>query len=206
MAIRSAHTSGRRGRLRATESVAGWIFADLLLVLFIVGLGTAIPHEVEADPPKPPPKPKAEPKPQIIGMKTSSTKVTVGVDADALLGSGVAAAKARRAACLEVRDATADLTTKKAEAALVMIFGGHPDEASRAQGVAAAVGQQLNCASPTLFPKASFGPGKTASRADVASGREITGVVRPFWNGRLPYGEAQLEIYVFTTQKQGNKK
>ena len=86
------------------------------------------------------------------------------------------------------------------------IFGGHPDEASRAQQVAAAIGQQLNCASPTLFPKSSFGPGKTASRADVASGREITGVVRPFWNGRLPYGKAQLEIYVFTTQKQDKKQ
>lgn len=197
MALRPAHSDGRRGRLRASESIAGWVFADLLLVLFIVGLGTAIPKEIE-----PPPPPKPEPKPQIIGMETTSSRVTVRVDADALLGAGVAT-KARRDACLAVREATADLTARKAEAALVMIFSGHPDEASQAQRVAAAIGQQLNCASPKLFPKRSFGPGKTPSPADVTSGREISGVVRPFWNGRLPYGEAQLEIYVFTTKQQG---
>ena len=200
MALRSAHSDGRRGRLRASESVAGWVFADLLLVLFIVGLGTAIP----VDPPKPRPKP--EPKPQIIGMETTSTKVTVRVNADAILGSGASAAKARRGACMAVREGTADLTAKKAEAALVMIFAGHPDAASQAQRVAAANGQQLNCASPTLFPKDAFGPGKTANPSDVTSGREIGGVVRPFWNGRLPYGEAQLELYVFTTEKQGKTK
>lgn len=199
MALRSSHSDGRRGRLRASESVAGWVFADLLLVLFIVGLGTAIPKEVE--PPEPPPKPEPE---IIVGMETTPTKVTVRVDGDALLVGGSPAAKARREACNRLRDATAELKKKEAEAALVMIFAGHPTDASRAQQVAAAVGQQLTCASRTVFPKGSFGPGKTAGPADVASGRPIDGVVRPFWNGRLAYGEAQLEIYTYTTKKQGS--
>lgn len=194
MALRASHTDGRRGRLRSAEAVAGWVFADVLLVLFIVGLGTAIPTIIE------PPEPPEPPKPQIIGMETKSTKVTVRVSADELLSTGPAADKARSAACRSVRQATAKLTDDKAEAALVMIFAGHPNEASQAQRVAAAVGQQLNCASPRLFPKDGFGPGKIATPADVTSGSEIGGVVRPFWNGRLPYGEAQLEIYVFTTK------
>ncbi|WP_146207208.1 hypothetical protein [Nocardioides silvaticus] len=169
-------------------------------MLFIVGLGTAIPLEVE--PPKPEPKPKPKPEPEIVGMRTKPTRVTVKVNADALLSSGPTATRARSAACQSVQNATADLIDEGAEAALVLIFGGHPDDASQAQRVAAAVGQELTCASPTLFPRKSFGPGRTPTPAEVASGRDTTGVVRPFWNGRLDYGTAQLEIYVFTTDER----
>src|SRR4051794_34251431 len=187
MTQRSHRSEGRRGRLRASESVAGWVFADLLLVLFIVGLGTAIPQKIDPPKPKALPKPKIEqPKPQIVGMKTTASRVAVSLNADALLGSGAAAATARRDTCLAVRRATGNLTARKAEAALVLIFGGHPDQPTRAQLVAAAVGQQLNCASPTLFPNKSFGRGNVPSPADVTSRREFTGVVRPFWNGQLP--------------------
>src|SRR3954469_11665453 len=101
MPLRSSTGDGRRGRLRSSESVAGWVFADLLLVLFIVGLGTAIPQKVE--PPEPPPVGQPKPKPQIVGMETSPKKKTVQVRADALLGSGPATEKARHRACLNIR-------------------------------------------------------------------------------------------------------
>lgn len=207
MTPREHRSDGRRGRLRAMESVAGWVFADLLLVLFIVGLGTAIPQKM--DPPKPPPpttKPTVKPKPQIIGMKTTASRVAISLNADAILASGAQAATARRDTCLALRRATARLTATKAEAALVLIFGGHPDQATRGQQVAAAVGQQLNCASPALFPNKSFSHANVPSPADVTNRREFTGVVRPFWNGQLAYGKAELEIYVFTTQVQGGAK
>lgn len=196
MRLRSRLSDGRRGRLRASESVAGWVFADLLLVLFIIGLGTAIPKEPEPPPPPPPPKPE----PQIIGMETSPKTRSVQIRADALLGSGPAAADAQNQACRAIRRRTADLGGGKAEAALVMIFAGHPDDANRAQQVSAAIGQQLTCATPKLFPADTFGPSKVATPADVRSGRDLEGVVRPFWDGGLPYGDARLEIYVFTTQ------
>lgn len=206
MARRSHGSDGRRGRLRATESVAGWVFADLLLVLFIVGLGTAIPQKIDPPKPKPLPKPKIELKPQIVGMKTTASRVAVNLDADALLGSGPKAVAARRSTCLAVRNATGRLTAGKAEAALVLIFAGHPNQPTRAQQVAAAIGQQLNCASPTLFPSKSFSTANVPSPADVTSRQEFTGVVRPFWNGQLPYGKAELEIYVFTTKAQAGAK
>ena len=80
----------RRARSRlSTESIAGWILADILVVLFIVGLGSAVPPKIEAATTKPsptptptatPPKPKPKPKPQprIVGMKTKPTVLEVG--------------------------------------------------------------------------------------------------------------------------------
>ena len=83
-------SSNRRGRLLASESIAGWIFADLLLVLFLVGLGSAIAY-TPPEPPEPPPEPPAVP--QIVGMKTDPTTVTLGVDGE-LLGDGQRLTKA----------------------------------------------------------------------------------------------------------------
>lgn len=172
MGFRTSHNDGRRGRLRSYESLAGWVFADLLLVLFLVGLGTAIP----VDPPEPPP-PVPVAKPEIIGMKTDPVKLDLAVDADALLaGDPKAQSKARGL----VKRATSGLSSKGQEAALVLIFGGG-ETAGVGQRVAEAVYPQLRRAADGVFPRG------TAKRY--------------FWDGSLPYGAVRLEVFVFTTEE-----
>ena len=165
----------RRGRLRTSESVAGWVFADMLLVLFIIGLGAAFML------PKPPEIPKEEPKPKIVGMKTDPVSVSVRVDAKALSGRGDRARAAGKDACMTIRKATQRQAKTKQRAALVLIFGGAP-EPSPGQGVARAIGKQLTCASDTVFVRGT--------------------PYRSFWDGSLPYGKARLEIFLFTTEAQ----
>lgn len=166
---------GRRGRLRTSESVAGWVFADMLLVLFIIGLGAAFML------PKPPEPPKEKPKPAIVGMKTNPLNVSVRVDGRALVAGGRQASAAAKDACLTVRKATQRQTKAQDRAALVLIFGGAPDP-SPGQAVASAIGKQLTCASNTLFERGT--------------------PFRSFWDGSLPYGDARLEVFLFTTEAQ----
>lgn len=170
MRVHSTIRAGRRGRLRTSESVAGWIFADMLLVLFILGLGTAIPVE----PPKP--VPELEPVRQIVGMKTEPVKYTIDVNAPGLLaGDPRAVARVRR----DVDKATARLEQRGSRAALVLIFGGGAT-ASLGQEVATKVYPQLTKASSQVFRRG------TASRN--------------FWDGGLAYGQVRLEVFVFTTE------
>src|SRR4051794_19806766 len=106
------------------ESMAGWIFADLLLVLFLVGLGSAVTHK------PPPPKPQADvhhhkPKPPpIVGMQTRPEQVVVQFDAAALSAPGTKGAAAR-STCREIRTKTRNIADK--HAALILVFGGAPD-------------------------------------------------------------------------------
>lgn len=169
-----AHDAGRRGRLFTVESVAGWVFADLLLVLFIVGLGSAIAYT----PPEPPEPPKPEPKvAPIVGMKTDPTSVIIDVDG-AALGRGVSLGPAqRRAVCAAIRS---ELSPVKGErAALVLVFGGAPD-VTVGQNVARGIGGQLGCADRRVF------------RGAVPT--------RAFWDGTLPLGKARLEMFLFLRQ------
>lgn len=171
LAAEVAHDAGRRGRLFTVESVAGWVFADLLLVLFIVGLGSAIAYT-------PPPPPEPEPKvPPIVGMKTEPVSVVVDVNG-ASLGRGVELPPAeRRAVCEAVRSGLAPVRGERA--ALVLIFGGASD-VTVGQNVARAIGSQLACADERVFQ----GPVPT----------------RAFWDGTLPLGKARLEIFLFLRQ------
>lgn len=175
MRVHSTIRAGRRGRLRTSESVAGWIFADMLLVLFILGLGTAIP----VDPPVPVPAPKPKPKPDIVGMKTEPVKFTIDVNAPGLLAGEPRAVERVRG---DVDKATARLGQQGSRAALVLIFGGG-ETASLGQEVAAKVYPQLTKASSKVFRRG------TASRN--------------FWDGSLPYGQVRLEVFVFTTRVGG---
>ena len=154
--------------------MAGWIFADLLLVLFLVGLGSAIAY-TPPEPPKPEPEPPAIPR--IVGMKTDPTSVTVGVDGE-LLGDGGRLTEAQqKKVCRAVSERVEKV--KGERAALVLIFGGAED-VTVGQNIARAVGEQLKCADPKVFK------GKVPSR--------------PFWDGSLPLGQVRLEIFLFLQQ------
>lgn len=162
------HSAVRRGRLFSAESAAGWVFADLLLVLFIVGLGSAIKYT-------PPPPPEPEPKvPPIVGMKTDPTPITVKVNGHALRSGTALPPTAKQAVCRAIRGRTGPV--KGERAALVLVFGG-AGEVEAGQNVARAIAAQLSCADDKVFR------GRVPTRA--------------FWDGSLPLGQARLEIFLF---------
>ena len=142
MRVSSSLSKGRRGRLRSTESLAGWVFADMLLVLFLIGLGSAITF----DPPEPEPEPEPE---QIVGMRTDPVSISLRVPADALVSGEDAAQRAARTA---VARASKRHDRRGNEAALVLIFGGG-ESAAPGQRVAEALRPQLTAASRDLFPR-----------------------------------------------------
>lgn len=172
--MRRRHISSRRSRILSGEAIAGWVFADLLLVLFVVGLASAVPEE----PPKPEPSAAPSPEPEIVGMRTIPSKATIRFNATELVAGGGSARAEADDVCKAVRKATTKLRGERA--ALVLIFGGAP-EAAPAQRAARAVGKQLTCADGDLFP-----PGTPS---------------RPFWDGGLDYGEARLEIFSYITEQ-----
>lgn len=162
------HSAVRRGRLFSAESAAGWVFADLLLVLFIVGLGSAIKYT-------PPPPPEPEPKvPPIVGMKTDPTALTVSVNGQVTSTGTPLSPPARQAVCRAIRAKTGPI--KGERAALVLVFGGAQD-VEAGQNVARAIASQLSCADDKLF------------RGQVPT--------RAFWDGSLPLGQARLEVFLF---------
>ena len=162
--------TARRGRLFAVESIAGWVFADLLLVLFIVGLGSAVAY---TPPDPPPPPPKLAP---IVGMKTDPVSVLVKVNGQKLGQGGTVGRGDGAAVCQAIRGRLGVVKGKRA--ALVLVFGGASD-VTTGQNVARAVGRQLGCADRAVFR------GKVPTRA--------------FWDGTLPLGSARLEIFLFVT-------
>lgn len=172
-----ASGASRRARHFSVDSIAGWVFADLLLVLFVVGLGSAIAYTPPEPPEPPPPPPKVAP---IVGMKTDPVSIAVEVDAASTSAGAVTGAEAR-AVCKAVASQAAPV--KGERAALVLVFGGGPDVVV-GQNVARAVISQLGCAS-----RATFGT-RVPSRA--------------FWDGTLPLGRARLEVFLFVTQKSSS--
>jgi len=160
----------RHGRI-SPEALAGWVFADIMIVLFLVGLGSAAPPEI------PPPTPRAHTHapPRIVGMHTHPRISHVSYDAGALLGAGAPARSARRSVCRQVRQGTRRI--RRQRAALVLAFGGGQDIRA-ALAAARAVASQLRCANRALFKQT---------------------VVRPFWDGDLPSGQARLEVFLFIT-------
>ena len=168
----------RRGRLLSAESIAGWVFADLLLVLFIVGLGSAIAYT----PPEPPKsesvvkqkKPEIE---RIVGMKTDSIPITVTVDGPALSNGAALNKQQKQSVCRSIRSELRPVEGERA--ALVLVFGGANDVVP-GQDVARAVASQLGCADKQVF------------RAQVPT--------RAFWDGTLPLGQVRLEVFLFIQQ------
>jgi hypothetical protein len=162
----------RRNDRISPEALAGWIFADIMIVLFLVGLGSAAPPEIH------PPTPKTtltRASKRIVGMRTHPRISYVRYDTGALLGTGGQARSARRSVCRQVRRATKRI--RRQRAALVLAFGGGRD-IGVALASARAVSRELRCASWALFKQT---------------------VVRPFWDGDLPSGHARLEVFLFIT-------
>jgi hypothetical protein len=164
-----------RGGFLSPESLAGWIFADIIIVLFIVGLGSAAAPEIPKTAPSPTAKPPPKPTPRIVGMRTSPSITYVNYDPSALLAAGAEAKPEQDRVCLGLRAATRAFRGNRA--ALVLIFGGGQDIGA-AEAAATAVSKQLTCADGPLF------------RGTVS---------RPFWDGGLQAGSARLEIFMFTT-------
>lgn len=166
--MRPPRSSGSPLRI---EALAGWVFADLLLVLFIVGLGTQLtmtPKPVELAKPKVV-KPKVE---EQLGMELKPHYVDLDVDADRLLAGSN---KEERRLRTQIRDKTADLKGKKSGMTLIWGCAG---SVNRGQPLARATGRQLEKARPALFSD---------------------GAKKPLWDGKCAEGRIQLEIYLFNT-------
>ena len=113
--------SSRRGGSIGLENMAGWLFADLLLVMFLVGVGAEI-TQVSRDEPKPEPTPE-EVKPP--SMDPNPETRSIRVDADALLDSGAASARAEKKRIRkDIREVAGDL---KGQRAAMVLLWGHSD-------------------------------------------------------------------------------
>lgn len=147
-----------KGRRVSLEALAAWLLADLLLVLFVVGLGTELAEPMEVDASAAPtveatptpaptvtPTPTPTPSPDPPGMQPDPVIVTVQADPAGLLDENRAAAKALRS---RITAATADVTDRRA--AMVLIWGHSPD-LDRGIRLAELAGAELARARPEAF-------------------------------------------------------
>ncbi|MGV1004899.1 MAG: hypothetical protein ACOYEV_09065 [Candidatus Nanopelagicales bacterium] len=160
------------------EALAGWLFADLLLVMFIVGLGAEITSLPAAEPSPTPTSTATDaatptPSPTEAAMSQVPVLRTVKVDAGELLASGARGKQAKADLREELALTLAELTGRRA--AMVLIWG-HASTVGQGQEIAETVGEQLAKALPEIF-------GEAAQRA--------------LWKGDNKTGEVDLEIYLF---------
>ncbi|WP_411573106.1 hypothetical protein [Streptomyces sp. WAC 01420] len=165
-----------RRRFRfAPLHLAGWLFADMLLVLALVSMGDrgdplgsragAEPSASPAATRPPKPKPKPSPVPTPTGPRSVARKpVTVRL---------AAAAGDTPRMVEQLRAATTRYEGR--DAAFVLTFGQAP-EPGAGQAYAREVNEALREARPEMFTDAT---------------------TRDFWNGG-PSGSADLEIYFYT--------
>ena len=153
------------------ESMAGWIFADLLLVLFLVGLGSqmgAAGPDIDGSP-----APSAQPA-AMPGMDPQPRTRRIVIEPDRLL---VGDADARARAVEQIAAVTSDLAGRRA--AMVLLWGESPDVV-RGQAIARTVGELLQEGQPEVFDGA--------------------GAQRHLWQGTSAEGAVGLEIYLFTPE------
>lgn len=145
MAFRTRQFDARRGRLRASESLAGWVFADMLLVLFIVGVGSAA--AVKA----PEPVPEDEDVAVIVGMKPDPVSREFRVDGSGLLAKDK---DALDDVCVQLKKQFRKNLNSGGEAAFVLTFAG--GESGTANEVSRQVNRKLGCAGlkPDATPRA----------------------------------------------------
>ncbi|MET9672497.1 hypothetical protein ABZY68_05270 [Streptomyces sp. NPDC006482] len=148
--------------------LAGWLFADMLLVLALVAMGDqGDPQAAAARPgssatPKPGPPKSQKPKgPRAV----TRTPVKVSIDASPGDRDGILA---------RLKSATARYEGR--QAAFVLTFGRHSDP-----GAGGAYASEVN----SLLAKA---------RPDMFKGA----TTRDFWKGGASGGHADLEIYFYT--------
>ncbi|MFI7020224.1 hypothetical protein [Streptomyces sp. NPDC050164] len=149
--------------------MAGWLFADMLLVLALVSMGDRgdpLAARSEAEPSKsavvtPSPEPSRTPTgPRSVARKPVKVRLTAAV------GDSTRMVKQLRAATTRYQGR---------EAAFVLTFGQAP-EPGDGQAYARDVNKALRKARPDIFTGAT---------------------TRDFWNGG-PSGSADLEIYFYT--------
>ncbi|MEU1529606.1 hypothetical protein [Streptomyces fagopyri] len=180
----------RRSRRATVPYLAGWLFADVLLVIVLVVLGgERTPHQeafardpspVPAPTPSarrsPSPEPTATPTPtpraRPGGLDPATRSITVHTDADAL----VAGSKAARAD-LEHQVTDGIERFKGRTAAFVMVFGtvhgaGGAVDSGRSDAYATAVARLLPRTEPAFFPPYSekIIRGYHDSSGDISSG------------------------------------
>ena len=172
------HTRNRGRAVHNTAVLmAGWLFADLMLVLFVVGLGsqpTAYPAPlptVAAPSPTPTPTPTKPP-----ALAKDSVIIQVSVDFGDLLGTG----SERERAIAELREqVVTELDNRNLSndrAGMVLVWTYH-DDVDYSQRVSQAVAEQLSSFNRTFFDDSTM---------------------RPFWRGAraAQSSRVDLEIYV----------
>ncbi|WP_371100475.1 hypothetical protein [Streptomyces sp. PU_AKi4] len=149
--------------------LAGWLFADMLLVLALVSMGDRgdpLAAQADAKPSKPAAvKPSPTPSPTPTGPRSVARK-PVKVRLTAAVGDTARMVKQLRAATTRYEGR---------EAAFILTFG-QASEPSDGQAYAREVNKALRKARPDMFTDAT---------------------TRDFWNGG-PSGSADLEIYFYT--------
>ena len=126
------NVESQRGRLLSVESIAGWVFADLLLVLFLVGLGTGIARDEE---------------PPIVGMSPDSINLNINFDAARLATSD----PEKQKVCESIRNESLGRLDGK-RAALVLVFSGGKNPAAGVDS-SSRIRSQLSCANDEVFRK-----------------------------------------------------
>ncbi|MGA5249474.1 hypothetical protein ACPCIX_03685 [Streptomyces pseudogriseolus] len=162
--------SALKRRFRFTPlHLAGWLFADMLLVLALVSMGDRgdpLAARADAKPSKPAAvEPSPEPSPTPTGPRSVARK-PVKVQLTATAGDTTRMVE-------ELRAATTRYEGR--QAAIVLTFG-QASEPSDGQAYAREVNKALRKARPDMFTDAT---------------------TRDFWNGG-PSGSADLEIYFYT--------
>lgn len=112
---------GRR-RISSVETMAGWVFADLLLVLFVIGLGSQITALAKPETPTVEPSPPVSEPQSPPSMRLDPITVSIPTNPAQLLSSDPAQAGAAKQALV---DAILEQTTAidNERAAMVLVWG-----------------------------------------------------------------------------------
>lgn len=150
----------RRDRQVArSEYLAGWIFADILLVMMLVAFGTQGPvPEVPKPVPSPTPthsasaSPSPKPTKHVIAMLPDPKAVQIRVDVGDLLAGGKARATQYRRIDQQIKKKTASFARHRA--GLVLVWGRAP-RVQTGQAIAHLVSDRLKKARPAMFEDAA---------------------------------------------------
>lgn len=161
-----------------TVAWAGWLFADMLLVLFLVGLGsqsTVFPATAEdsltpsTSPSPPQPTPSITPTPmEPPGLNRDPVIISLDINTSALLDVGPMQEEAAEALRVQVVQGLNDEGAADATAGMVLIWG-YASQPGRGMTIAEAVATQLPAASDVfeVTPGRALWSGGAESRVDL---------------------------------------
>ena len=168
---------GGRSPVSFPMMLAGWLFADLLLVLFVVGLASE-PTVLEPEPTSvatPTPTPTPSPTPEApLGLDRTPVTVTLQFDSNRLVNPAT-----RAEVTAELRQPIAEELAQPevgdASAGMVLIWG-YSRDVNEGIRIAEIIGPELAPARPEVFENTTY---------------------RAFWRGG-PDGRVDLEIYLLS--------